>query len=488
MPASELIERVSTLMATRAPASLQADCSTLERRLREPVRVAIVGPVNSGKSTLVNALLGQRVAPTNKSECTRLVTWFRYGHPQRVEVETADGIVKALPLSPDGLLPETLGVPVETVKGLHCYLANDSLKDVTLVDTPGLGSVHADYSASTTELLALSADSSEAARRADAIVFLFNQAVMQDDYAALQLFKEAGGADSLQSAANAVGVLSKADQLGDPMGDPWAVAVELADQYAGRFEAEVASVVPLIGLVAETSEAAALIERDVQHLAKLAEMDEKAFNRLVWSTDRFASASAPVEPEDRERLLDLLDMYGVKRAVGFLRDGVKGAIPLRRELSAISGISQVKRSLMRFLGPQDHVLKVRSVLDSLERSAYAANRTGHPEIDTWLADIEQLRLEPALHPVYELEVLHRCYVGKVQMTPEMLAEMAQLFAPGTTSNRLGLSDASTPELLAAAKDGMNRWQTFRVTRADPGQAAVARVVIRSYQILWKELQ
>jgi GTPase SAR1 family protein len=130
MPASELIERVSTLMATRAPASLQDECSKLEQRLREPVRVAIVGPVNSGKSTLVNALLGQRVAPTNKSECTRLVTWFRYGHPQRVEIETAAGIVKALPLAPDGLLPETLGVPVETVKGLHCYLANDSLKDV----------------------------------------------------------------------------------------------------------------------------------------------------------------------------------------------------------------------------------------------------------------------------------------------------------------------------------------------------------------------
>jgi hypothetical protein len=74
------------------------------------------------------------------------------------------------------------------------------------------------------------------------------------------------------------------------------------------------------------------------------------------------------------------------------------------------------------------------------------------------------------------------------MPQEMLAEMAQLFAPGTTSNRLGLSDASTPDLLAAAKAGMNRWQTFRVTRADPGQAAVARVVIRSYQILWKELQ
>jgi hypothetical protein len=488
VPASELIERVSTLMEMRAPESLRADCAKLERRLREPVRVAIVGPVNSGKSTLLNALLGQRVAPTNRSECTRLVTWFRYGHPQRVEIETADGVVKAVPLSAEGLLPDTLGIPVESVKALHCYLANESLKDVTLVDTPGLGSVHADFSASTTELLALGENSSEAAQRADAIVFLFNQAVMQDDYAALQLFKGAGGPDALQSAANAVGVLSKADQLGDPMGDPWAVAVELAGQYAGRFESEVGSVVPVIGLVAETAEAAALMERDVQHLGKLASMDEKAFNRLVWSADRFASASAPVEPEDRERLLDLLDMYGIKRAVGFIRDGVSGAIPLRRELSGVSGIAQVKKSLNRFLGPQDHVLKVRSVVETLQRIAYAADGGQRRDMQAFLADIEELRLDPALHPVFELEALHRCYVGKVQLSAEQLAEMAQLFAAGTAANRLGLAEGSQAELATAAQAGMNRWQTFRVTRADPGQAAVARVVIRSYQILWKELQ
>jgi hypothetical protein len=311
---------------------------------------------------------------------------------------------------------------------------------------------------------------------------------MQDDYAALQLFKEAGGPDALQSAANAVGVLSKADQLGDPMGDPWSVAVELAGEYAGRFEAEVSSVVPLIGLVAETAEAAALTERDVQQLAKLAGMDDTAFNRLVWSVDRFTTAEAPVDPKDRGRLLDLLDIYGIKRAVSFIRDGVKGAIPLRSELSDVSGIAQVKRTLMKFIGPMDHVLKVRSVLDSLERMAYVPDRAGRPEFDTWLADIEQTRLDPVLHPVYELEALHRCYVKKVRMPPEMLAEMALLFAPGTPSSRLGLADASVGELLAAAQTGMNRWQTFRVTRADPAQAAVARVVIRSYQILWKELQ
>ena len=68
---------------------MQSECTQLERRLREPVRVAIVGPVNSGKSTLVNALLGQRVAPTNKSECTRLVELEHVIEPAEASAQKA---------------------------------------------------------------------------------------------------------------------------------------------------------------------------------------------------------------------------------------------------------------------------------------------------------------------------------------------------------------------------------------------------------------
>ena len=35
------------------------------RRLDEPLRLALVGRVKSGKSTLLNALVGARVAPTD---------------------------------------------------------------------------------------------------------------------------------------------------------------------------------------------------------------------------------------------------------------------------------------------------------------------------------------------------------------------------------------------------------------------------------------
>ncbi|MGH3589097.1 MAG: dynamin family protein, partial [Pseudonocardia sp.] len=45
-------------------------------RLDEPLRVAIAGKVKAGKSTLLNALVGEQIAPTDAGECTRVVTWY----------------------------------------------------------------------------------------------------------------------------------------------------------------------------------------------------------------------------------------------------------------------------------------------------------------------------------------------------------------------------------------------------------------------------
>ena len=242
---------------------------------------------------------------------------------------------------------------------------------MTLIDTPGIGSVHHEFSETTEEFLAEEADSAAAAQRADAVVFLFNQVVMQDELEALQMFRAASGNDPNRSAASAVGVLSKADQLGDGTRDPWNVAIELAGVYAGKFRNEVATVVPVVGLVAEASEAATLTELDAKQLSALAAMDEAAFSKLLWSTDRFTSADAPVPSEKRERLLAMLDLYGMQNAVKFLRNGTHGAFALRRELSALSGISEVKRTLAKYFSEQDHVLKVRSVLDALNRMTFA---------------------------------------------------------------------------------------------------------------------
>jgi hypothetical protein len=491
MPASNLIERVSELIAggeQLVPETLRPELAELQLRLREPVRVAVVGRVSAGKSTMVNALLGQRVAPTSTSECTRLVTWFHYGLPQHLVIELKAGGTIAAQLAPEGTLPETLDVPPEDVKALHCYLANDLLKWMTLIDTPGIGSVHHEFSETTEQFLAEEADSAAAAQRADAVVFLFNQVVMQDELEALQMFRAASGNDPNRSAASAVGVLSKADQLGDGTRDPWNVAIELAGVYAGKFRNEVATVVPVVGLVAEASEAATLTELDAKQLSALASMDDAEFGKLLWSTDRFTSADAPVPSEKRERLLTMLDLYGVQNAVKFLKNGTHGAFALRRELSALSGIAVVKRTLATYFSEQDHVLKVRSVLDALNRLTFA--HLEGPEsvaLRHFRDQVDELRLDPVMHPIAELEAWHSCCTGRAKLPQATLDEVARLFAPGTPGSRLGLDNDDRPAMRQACQDAMVRWQTYIVTEASPTEAKVARTVRRTYQLLWKEL-
>src|SRR3546814_13886316 len=60
-------------------------------RLDEPLRVALAGSLKAGKSTLLNSLVGQDIAPTDATECTRLVTWYRNGTTPQVTATAANG-------------------------------------------------------------------------------------------------------------------------------------------------------------------------------------------------------------------------------------------------------------------------------------------------------------------------------------------------------------------------------------------------------------
>ena len=71
-------------------------------RLDEPLRVAIAGKVKAGKSTLLNALVGEQVAPTDAGECTRVVTWYRDGPSPRILLQPKDGAADRAAGAPPG--------------------------------------------------------------------------------------------------------------------------------------------------------------------------------------------------------------------------------------------------------------------------------------------------------------------------------------------------------------------------------------------------
>src|ERR1700712_3008053 len=83
-------------------AEVDAELAACQRRLDEPLRVALAGTLKSGKSTLLNALVGEEIAATDAGECTRLVTWYRDAPSAAVVREDLDGRRAGVPFTRDG--------------------------------------------------------------------------------------------------------------------------------------------------------------------------------------------------------------------------------------------------------------------------------------------------------------------------------------------------------------------------------------------------
>jgi hypothetical protein len=128
------------VLADVSDLALRETLLEIRARLGEPLRIAIAGSVSSGKSTLVNALLGRAVAPVDASDCTRVVTSFRFGFPERVELVGADGARRVAPLGSGEPLAVAAG-DLEGVAELVVWLSNERLRELTLIDTPGLDSI-----------------------------------------------------------------------------------------------------------------------------------------------------------------------------------------------------------------------------------------------------------------------------------------------------------------------------------------------------------
>ena len=106
-----------------------------EARARDfRLRVAVLGAFNTGKSTLVNALLGASPAPASLTGETSLPAEFFYGPAQVTLVR--DGRETRSDLSVLGQTPPE-GVSLARVRLPVPGLAD--LPDVSVLDTPGIG-------------------------------------------------------------------------------------------------------------------------------------------------------------------------------------------------------------------------------------------------------------------------------------------------------------------------------------------------------------
>src|SRR5690349_9774511 len=222
MSAGPLSSRVADLcqeVGNRLGEPARSQVLDVRRRLGEPLRVAIAGRLKSGKSTLVNALIGRRVAPTEVGECTRIVTQFRYGTSDRVDVVRKNGTRASLPLDEAGMIPQKLGVSRNDIAYVDVTLTSDHLRDLTVIDTPGLASANQAVSAQAQRFLFneapidddLDEDSARALSGSEAIIYVFTQSVREDDVQALEAFRSMSARLS-SNPINSLGLFNKVDK------------------------------------------------------------------------------------------------------------------------------------------------------------------------------------------------------------------------------------------------------------------------------------
>jgi GTPase SAR1 family protein len=429
-------------------------------RFSEPVRVAVAGSPRIGKSTLVNALIGEEFTPNNG------FTWYRDGVRARATVFTPSGPQDVPVVKRDGKAHVEIGMR-DQVDRLIVDWPTRSLRDATIIDTPA------------------TATSDQVYREADAVLYLMRH--MQDtDLRYLQAAHDHPIAR--MSPVNTVVVLAKADEIGAGRID----ALSSTKQIARRYRREVRvqplcqNVVAVAGLIAVA--ARTMRPEEFTALAALASLPRTELEDHLLSADRFVGSDFPVDlsPGVRQGLLSRFGIFGVRLTATLIRQGCDTQVKLVAQLVQRSGLGELRDSIGQYFTERREVLKARSALLALEVVLRAEPKPAARKIVT---DLE--RILAGAHDVRELRLLAALQGGRTKLPGDLDAEASRLVGGlGTAAQaRLGLEyEPDDTEQRYLIADLLARWRDQAANPVlDNDQRRAAGVVVRSCEGMLAQL-
>jgi hypothetical protein len=197
----------------------EREIRAIAQTVDSPFTLAVFGRMKTGKSSIINALLGTPLTITGVEEATATLNWISFGDPAQRDsaiIHWKDGRTEPIPLF---RISEWAGkdpAVLERVRDtafLQLFAEVPFLRNVHIVDTPGTGAVVDEHEKVAREFLSpRAAEESEAeGRKADALLYVFAPEGRDNDQETLGEFSQTRlpGSDPY----NSIGVLHLWDAL-----------------------------------------------------------------------------------------------------------------------------------------------------------------------------------------------------------------------------------------------------------------------------------
>lgn len=333
----------------------------LKDRLNFPCELAIIGRVKAGKSSFLNALLGEDLALVGNTETTATINFFKYGKPiddlHPVKVIWSDGKEEWQTIEFLNSLQGNDKTTLERAKNidhLEYFVLNPILSNITLVDTPGTGALVDEHEQRTSDYL--SSDFEQLRKkheeqslvlksRADAVVVITERVPTS---ATNELISRLSNDTS---AFNALGIMTKIDMEESTTDEDWKRRCE---KYSSMLRNQLNTILPVSAGIYHAVKKLCKTER-INQIQKQIKLIPKEYFDELFDGDRSSFLS---EGDDYDSLFSTYGLpYTVrKEMVGNLDWEVFYRIAKELYYNSVEASIEV---LIKFSGME----KVKSILE-----------------------------------------------------------------------------------------------------------------------------
>ncbi|WP_072934762.1 dynamin family protein [Schwartzia succinivorans] len=148
--------------------NIKRDIDEVIENINSPLLVMVMGEFSRGKSTFINALVGQSIAMVDAKPTTAVITKLSYGEKDKITVFMRDGSVKNYDTDSFARLTaqgnDKSNKLHKKIDYVERTLPIDMLKSMSIIDSPGLNSINDVHEAATKRFM----------DKADTVIWLFD--------------------------------------------------------------------------------------------------------------------------------------------------------------------------------------------------------------------------------------------------------------------------------------------------------------------------